>query len=163
MIILEGCDGTGKSCLAASLASRFPWMASFKDKYHHQGVDRYVDLLQEDLTKTIWDRFHLGEVVYPKVLQDGRDVLSLSDWGMLELRLINYRTVVVHCMVPEEMIRSNLMTRGDDLIQVEQITEIVLGYAEAMARTKLPVVTWNYITDDLDELCDILEPYTKPR
>lgn len=160
MIILEGCDGTGKSFLAASLAIRFPWMVSFKDKHHRQGVERYVDFLQEDLTQTIWDRFHLGEVVYPKVLQDGRGVLSLSDWDMLELRLIDYKTVVVHCVVPEEIIRSNLMTRGDDLIQVEQVTKIVLGYAEAMALTKLPVITWNYITDDLDDLCELLKPYT---
>jgi hypothetical protein len=67
MIILEGSDGTGKTTAAHKLVGITGW------KYEHMGVppeswDYFYDYL--DLVKpcTIYDRFHLGGLVYGNLL-----------------------------------------------------------------------------------------------
>lgn len=93
-IILEGPDATGKSTLANSLKEKY-----HMDKIIHCGADGkndynyFIDLLNNN-ENTIFDRFHIGEMVYPVIY--GRDFkLTEEDFRKINNRIIEKNAIVI--------------------------------------------------------------------
>lgn len=72
IVVVEGCDGSGKSTLAGQIAKQFP-----NTDLIHFGPCKQSPLLEyglplvehrRDKNHLVFDRFHLGEWVYPRVL-----------------------------------------------------------------------------------------------
>jgi len=64
-IILEGCDGTGKTTLAKILADRYGLDVCHCTQDDPGDYEFYRQTLRKE--NVIWDRHTLGELIYPKV------------------------------------------------------------------------------------------------
>ena len=106
MIIIEGSDQTGKTTLARKLSERIALQLHGDDKsweriYRHMGrppddfdhVSGYVD----QVGPVVWDRFHLGALVYGKILRNGGCPSSKEMlWVQRYLRWQGAIVVVLH-------------------------------------------------------------------
>jgi len=105
-IIIEGPDGAGKTRLARELCERYE-MA-----YRHEGPPppdanvyrHYLLGLVEAEEPTVFDRYHLGEIVYGPLLREGSKI-TLSQIGQL-----NRLATTILCLPPWDVAFAN--TRG---------------------------------------------------
>lgn len=116
LIILEGPNGAGKSTLASALPGRVI----------HRGPPKTSHLLREYLVEIqrycpnplgldslVLDRWHLGELVYPK-LQVGRESLATRETlAYLQLWLLSRGAVLVHVTADPKRIIRRLRKRGE--------------------------------------------------
>jgi thymidylate kinase len=138
LVILEGCDGAGKSTLADALAHRGE-REGFNVEVWHKGPPETKDPFaeyegplinytpQDDRRLVICDRWHLGEFIYGPVLRG----VSRLDWAGLrhiDLRLQALGAVQVIVTTNIETILARLRRRGEDLIPPEKLTIIRDAY-----------------------------------
>lgn len=64
-IILEGCDGTGKTTLAKILADKYGLDICHCTQHDASDYDFYRQTLRKE--NVVWDRHTIGELIYPKV------------------------------------------------------------------------------------------------
>ena len=75
-IILEGCDGTGKTTLAKMLAEKYKLDICHCTQYDPTDFDFYKQTARKD--NIVWDRHTIGELVYPFVF-DRKPKISPQD------------------------------------------------------------------------------------
>jgi thymidylate kinase len=139
LIILEGPDGAGKSTLAREIADQ---LCPHVVKMLHAGpptahpIDEYVTPLLDYRpgagSHIICDRWHLGEMVYPQILE------RPTQWNIGIERLVHrFLRSVGACVVLLQPTLSELRTRldvrGDDLITSLQLEDITRAYANLPA------------------------------
>ena len=127
-IILEGPDGAGKTHLARKLC------AMNQMGYHHEGpppvgippLHHYAALLTQAARPTVFDRLHLGQVVYPPLL---RDELPMTPTELtLMARLISGTgSFVIGCLPPWAVCLANNRAK-EELIKDEGV--LYAAYAE---------------------------------
>ncbi len=91
MIIVEGCDNTGKTRLIEQLVRIFPTLIPIKSKgLERPDLSRWLcaQLLEgaDFLKRRIYDRFFLSELVYGPVLRGGTSFTDDEEsfiWGLL--------------------------------------------------------------------------------
>jgi thymidylate kinase len=95
-IILEGPDAAGKTTLAKELE-----LCGFK--YIHNGPPApgdpgYADQLREaDGKLIVFDRFHIGEIIYGPLLR-GKSLVSDEEWEKLDIEIERMGGVIVICL-----------------------------------------------------------------
>lgn len=131
LIILEGADGGGKTTitqrLAADLAAALPGDTV---EVLHKGPPRRHPLLEYEEPlydyrpstgrHVICDRWHVGEAVYPALL----DRPTFADKPVLrhiEAFLRSRGAVLVHVQPPADVHLTRLATRGDDYLTIGQL------------------------------------------
>ena len=124
MIIIEGCDATGKSTLAKWLANELNF-EYFKDGFHRLGVEYYINNSLNKSTNIVSDRFHLGEYVYPIIKKDGRKPLELWEQWMIENILLSKKSMLILCHTSVSNIYRNFDVRGEDFITKENVGQVV--------------------------------------
>ena len=83
-IIIEGCDGTGKTTLAKLLANEYNLDICHCGREDPCDYDFYKQSVRKD--NVVWDRHTIGELIYPKVFdraqqigtEDARIVISYA-------------------------------------------------------------------------------------
>lgn len=110
-IIIEGCDGTGKTTLANLLAERYGMDICHCTHKDPADYDFYRQTLRKE--NVIWDRHTLGELIYPQVFNRKQKI------GTEDARLImhyakeeNVKVFVLTCNVTE--IWRRLDRRGNE-------------------------------------------------
>jgi hypothetical protein len=145
LIIIEGCDGTGKSTLAARLAETFEQDG---DDIHviHRGPPERHPIVEYELALSgyrpnsgvtiICDRWHLGADVYGplKRLDDGLD--SAIRWH-IEQYLISRGALLVLAESVENHIEM-MNARGEDYIDNDEAILVVDGFRRAAMHSLLP-------------------------
>lgn len=97
MIVLEGCDKTGKTTLAQQLGHRLGWdIVAFgppKTKNPYAEYMRFFQGLDKDV---VLDRFHAGEFVYP-VVYNRTTNMTRRHFRTIDLMLKTMSATVIHC------------------------------------------------------------------
>lgn len=145
LIILEGCDGSGKTTLARSLAkildaeiihctSRTP-----NDKKFFEGV------IEASKTKNIIaDRFCYGQYVYQK--KGDRPLGDYTDLNYLETKLLAAGAKIIHVGAPAHEIEERLAERGEKLINGLSVSEVIRKFNEVFQFHSIlgdSVIYWN--------------------
>ena len=119
-VIIEGPDGAGKTSLARFICHRHT-MA-----YHHEGpppdgsaLHHYAGLLMNTTKPTVFDRLHLGELVYGPLLR-GDSKLAPADVDLLNEVILNRCITVVACLPPWETCFAN--NRDKDEFIKDEVT-----------------------------------------
>lgn len=79
-IILEGCDGAGKTTLAKILADKYGLDVCHCTQHDAADYDFYRQTLRKE--NVVWDRHTLGELIYPRIFRRTQQV------GTEDVRLI---------------------------------------------------------------------------
>lgn len=138
LIILEGPDGAGKTTLAERLvtyiAAKFPH--DHVDLLHkgpptQHPLDEYaVPLLgyrPGGSMHLVLDRWHWGEVIYPKYL--ARETRMTPEiFTYIEMLIVQKGGVVVNVQHPVDELLMRVSQRGDDLVKPEWLEAISWDY-----------------------------------
>lgn len=146
LIIIEGPDGAGKTTLAENLrgvlAARREVHMLKKGPPSSHPLDEYEVPLHAyrpgSAVDVICDRWHWGERVYPDVL-GRRSVLDEPAWLHIEMFLQARGALVVRLAAPLDVLGDRLRERGDDLVRVDQLSAVTIGYDRAHLASRLPV------------------------
>lgn len=138
-IIIEGPDGAGKTALAAVLC-RALGMA-----YHHEGPpppgvdlrDHYLNTLRSNTrVPTVFDRFHLGEVVYGPLLRE-KSGLTPRDVQIINQAFKDLGGSIIICLPPWETCIENSRAKAElELIQDEVVLQAAYDAWTVLAKTR---------------------------
>lgn len=114
MIIIEGCDKTGKTTLSRELSRKtgFP-IVKFSQPKTKNPYNEYVDFLMKLKRDVILDRFHVGEFVYP-VVYNRPMVLTRRHFRTIEYMLMTLGAVTVHASTNVETIKRKFVEDGEE-------------------------------------------------
>ncbi len=151
LILIEGPDCSRKSTLATRLDARLRALFDRDTvvETRHLGpptghpLDEYeLPLLDYEPARrhhVVCDRWHLGELVYPGVL-DRPSRLDDAVFHHIELLLRSRGALLVVITPDETELRACLVRRGDDPAELERVAAVREGYVRAASRTSLPLL-----------------------
>jgi thymidylate kinase len=143
VIVLEGCDGTGKTTLASTLATRHGYAVVHSDRTPDDVdlVARYRSILAIP-GKIVLDRSFISELVYGP-LQYGRSRLTASEAAELALRVGARGGVLVHLTGSPETIVTRLRARDGYAPPAERIRALIEAYRSAFTALAgtAPIIT----------------------
>jgi thymidylate kinase len=134
VIVLEGCDGTGKTTLAAALASQHGYRVIHSGRTPDGSdlAERYRALLATQ-GKIILDRSFISELVYGP-LDHGLSRLTLPDVANLARRVAARGGILVHLTGHPDAIAARLLSRdGPSAPAADRIHAIVGAYRDVFA------------------------------
>lgn len=144
VIVLEGCDGTGKTTLAAALASQHGHAVIHSGRTP-DGIglaERYRALLAAP-GKIILDRSFISELVYGP-LDHGRSRITVTEAASLACRAAARGGVLVHLTGQPGIIAARLRSRdGPAAPAADRIRAITDAYHDAFAMLNgtAPIIT----------------------
>lgn len=152
-IILEGCDGTGKTTLAKILADRYGLDICHCTQDDPGDYEFYRQTLRKE--NVIWDRHTLGELIYPKVF--GRVQKISSEDARLLMHYAKEEGVTVLVLTTDiESIHDRIDARGDEdgriCDRLAKIDEQFKRYAEEF---RIPIIDTSTMT--LKEIFNLIE------
>jgi thymidylate kinase len=159
LILLEGCDGSGKSTTAKLLAERLPGAVtvhhgSYKGLGPQELSVAYMASLRSALggAHTIMDRSWLSEPIYADVFRNEPSRISSVSRRMLERAALRCDGVVVLCRPPFERCLQTFRGRlAEEMLKDSgQLKRVYDGYQ--LLDTHLPVVEFDYTTESIDQL-----------
>lgn len=144
--ILEGPDGAGKTTLAKFLVN------AAKLESHHFGpptkpaLEEYLHWLvdHDPSHHRVIDRFHLGESIYGPLFR-GTLPLSVPTLCTIEWALMVRGYTLVHVTGSLHKLVTTLEERGDDMVQIDQLTRIVEDYWEIMRMSFMPRIGYDWM------------------
>lgn len=131
-IAFEGCDGTGKSSLAAAVTREVYARNPDDDVYElHRSqltrppLDEYVHDVSRykpgGASHVVADRWHWGEEVYGPIYRD-ESAATLAQFRWMELWLASRGADFYLVSQPLERLQERLEARGEDYLQPEHVT-----------------------------------------
>lgn len=133
-IILEGCDGTGKTTLAKLLADRYGLDICHCTTKDPADYEFYKQTARKE--NVVWDRHTIGELIYPYVFD--RDPQIYTEDARLIIAYARAAGAKIFILTADDdEIRRRLVARGNEpqeiLDRFKWINKHFLMYAEAFA------------------------------
>lgn len=157
-IILEGCDGTGKTTLAKLLAEKYKLDICHCTQSDPGDFEFYKQTARKD--NVVWDRHTIGELIYPKVFRRPEKI-GIEDARLVLAYAREAGTKIFVLTDDIEVIRKRLLDRGKEdqriLDLLEWINKEFLFYADIF---NLPVINTSKMT--IDEIFKLVEKEEKP-
>lgn len=157
-IILEGPDGGGKSTLAKYISSQLGYTYVHTAAPSQAAMSHYLQPVYDNYdNKAVYDRLHIGNVIYGTVYRGGPDLTPLDIWR-LEGYLTNLDAVVIYCRPPDEFLDASLDSRYKDIYEedpwrVSAVREFYDWYMNNNI-SELPIWTYDYHSSGLDDILD---------
>ena len=144
LVVLEGCDGTGKSTMAKRIASVLNAEIIHCSTKTPNDYMFFHGIIGASKTHNIVaDRFFYGQFVY----QTPKDRhLTHSDLVDLEVELLGAGGKVILVEASEQDIANRLGARDEQLINGLTIKEVLEGFRKMASDSFLPVEIWNTST-----------------
>ena len=147
LIIIEGCDGAGKSSLVQALHAAIAAEELGPCAIKHFGpptswaVSEYElplhDYAAGSGSHLICDRYHLGEYVYGPIYR-GRSELEGAGGAHVRAALARRGAFIVYLLPPRAQLQAAVAERGDGYIDQRDINEIATRYARLSEAETLP-------------------------
>lgn len=142
LIILEGCDATGKTTFANMLAPLLNAQIIHSTAETPNDYRYFEELLRaSEYTNIIADRFCYSQFVYqdsehrPLKLVSDEYMMFKNEWEvlhMLECQMLRYNTKVIYCYADPDVIAERMIARGENPIAID---EILCGYRDLWKKT----------------------------
>ena len=143
VIILAGCDGTGKSTCFKLLKETIP--GNFiKESYTSNVNDKairalFTDTKTHDKDLTVYDRATiLDDLVYEEVMCNSRSELY-TRIGIKKLKMILDKCVIIYFDLDNYVLTERLQQRKDDYVKVSQVNKIKWCYEKVFSEMKLDI------------------------
>lgn len=149
LILVEGPDCAGKSTIIERIVRQIAlathdepsWILHKGPPTRHPIVEYELELLTwNPAAHVVADRWHLGEVVYPAIM-DRESKLDRAALSHIELFLAKCGALLVHCNRGQWKLRECIQSRGDDYVTVDQVGALRQGFIESVSASLLPSVT----------------------
>lgn len=152
-IILEGCDGTGKTTLAKILADRYGLDICHCTQDDPGDYEFYRQTLRKE--NVIWDRHTLGELIYPKVF--GRNQKIGCEDARLLMHYAKEGGVKVFVLTADiESIYNRIDARGNEDVRVhDSLAEIDRKFRFYAEEFRIPIIDTSKMT--LKEIFNLIE------
>lgn len=155
-IIIEGCDGVGKTTLAKILADKYGLNICHCTQYDAADYNFYRQTLRKE--NVIWDRHTLGELIYPKIFNRPPQI------GQEDARLVMHyakqegvRVFVLTC--DDDVIRKRLLKRGNEHQSIwENVEYINAQFVFYANQFHVPIIDTSKMT--LDDIFNLIEKET---
>ena len=158
IILIEGCDKTGKTTLKNDIAKLFPGFKHFKNPIKPperdpveigriSGIYQGAYHLSKSIGPVVFDRGHITEVVYGH--RRGYDALNYTRWYDLEKELKGH-AVVIYMSAPPAVVQKRFEKDKEDFIDPGEIVGILNRYTEYFEECRLPVLKLSSL-DSQDE------------
>lgn len=170
LIILDGADCAGKSTLAQQLSEALTQHRGTRpivdvDVYHKgpptaHPLDEYAAPLLTyrlvDERHIICDRWHVGEAVYPAVL-DRPTQLDAAVNAWLELFLLSRGALLVHARRSASRLQECGRDRNDPAAEIDRAPIVAARFDRAMASTLLPLIIMDENGASPDDVDDVIQ------
>jgi len=146
LVIIEGCDATGKSTLAQRYVNE--GYEYFHFSTPEEGEDTYRTYMTflsniDPDKKYVLDRFHLGEMVYGEVYRKGPG-LSKEQFRNINLKISKFNHLLIVATHYPDVIKRHFETRGEDYTKNEDVERIVTLFGEQLFNSPLNTICYNY-------------------
>lgn len=139
LVVLEGCDGAGKSTLAEFLAKLLNADIIHCTAETPNDYGFFYNIIEAAKTRNIIaDRFCYGQFVYQE--KDERE-LSESALRMLETYMLEANGKVILVTAPEDVILARLASRGETTNM--PVKDILSRFEKVMSKSILPVMRYD--------------------
>lgn len=143
-IVIEGCDGTGKTTLAKILAEKYNLDICHCTQKDAADYDFYRQTLRKE--DVIWDRHTIGELIYPEVF--GREQQIATEDARLVVLHGKEEGVKFLVLTDDiENIKNRLLSRGTEdqriIKRCEEIDERFRFYAKEF---HIPIINTSKMT-----------------
>ena len=148
LYILEGCDGAGKSTVAAQLKEILDAEIVHCSQYTPNDFYFFHNIAMAAADKNIIaDRFCYGQFVYQeeceRPLRNRGDIAALTNLHELETNMLSSGVKVIYVTAPVEEIKDRLALRGESLINKLTVEAILGRYETIKQMSILPWIEWN--------------------
>lgn len=152
-IILEGCDGTGKTTLAKLLANRYGLDICHCTQHDPADYNFYRQTLRKE--NVVWDRHTLGELIYPQVF--GRNPQIGTEDARLIVHYAKQEGVKMFVLTAtDETILERLAARGnEDSAIYDKASWINEQFKFFADHYHIPIIDTSKMT--LDEIFNLIE------
>lgn len=155
IIILEGCDKTGKTTLAKEICSRLGYEYIKISNPEYDAYQEYITHLNNTNGPTLFDRFHLGELVYGPIFRNKNDLAGYK-FSNIEKVLKGKGTKIIYTYNNVDWIKNKFIEDKETFVSENQIEDIIKAYNNVLYKTELPVIKYK-IGDDIDKLIEELQ------
>ena len=132
-IILEGCDCTGKTTFAEKLSEKtgFEIVKGSSFEISKLGADGMYQFMSDLLKRKdiIIDRLYLSNIIYGE--KYGYPMMTEEQYASLS-DMTDLFSLVVYLHAPVGVIQYRMLKRGDDMIEIDDIEDILNRYNEAL-------------------------------
>ena len=152
MIILEGCDGSGKSTLVKWLREN-KLIGVIKPYYPKVNQLSYYLHSPPHYRGYFLERYYLSEFIYPR-FKANRPIME--DWQqyLMEAAMFPYAPVILYLRPTKETIIENFKVRGDEYIAENEIDRMLEIYDWAIDRSLIPHIKYDFKKDDVEEVIE---------
>ena len=163
LILIDGCDKTGKSSIISDISAVLPGMPIFKNNTKPEDkkeftigklVGIYLGAYRAAMMKgsTIFDRSHITEIVYSH--RRGYSSLEHFDWFAYEEEVLLGNAVVIYMSAPKELIHKRFKEDKETYVDPKEIEGILDRYDDYLGMTSLPVLQLSSTEDRQKNLLD---------
>ena len=155
-IIIEGCDGTGKTTLCKQLAEKYGLDVVHITSKDPNDFEFYKETLRK--TNVVYDRHFLGELIYPKIY-NRQGNLDRDDAKWFRMLCFKQNVCIIVLTTDIDEIRRRLTERGELKFVFDKVDSINRQFLE-LAK-KLEIKVFDTTKDSFENICEYIESYGK--